>query len=260
MVKDPLRVRLFGYGVPYRARFDADGVVREAVDLARELRALTGVSVEEAESADGVWAVSVPFGRCGVHGLPCEHLVVHHAEEAYVDVLGAQGFSENAVQQGKMVHVVPGAVIRLRARPLPGRRVLVGFQTEDRTPLIGNAAPFTLDGEVPDAYDERLIKAHGTFDQVKSQAQADPQACAEALHGFFDAMAQRIAGDAEIAEVQARARDEGSYDVEDEMALCQRQRDLLRADVLERIENRDRDLFRFPGMFGGITTLFNAVR
>lgn len=46
---DPLKVRLFGYGVPYRARLTEEGVLlpletspeREAADLAGELAALT---------------------------------------------------------------------------------------------------------------------------------------------------------------------------------------------------------------------------
>ena len=37
MIKDPLRVRLFGYGVPYRVHFDADGGVQPLdTDVARE--------------------------------------------------------------------------------------------------------------------------------------------------------------------------------------------------------------------------------
>jgi hypothetical protein len=267
MAKDPLRVRLFGYGVPYRVRFDAAGTVQpvdtdatqEATDLARQLRALIGEAPLQAIDSQDTWAASVPFGRCGVEGLPHEHLVVHFASEAYLDVLTEEGFSEHPVAAGEMIHVAPGMINRLRARPRPGHRVLVGFQTEDRTPLKGNAAPFTLDGEVPEGYAERLIKTHGAFAEVKKMALADPAASAAVLKDFFAAMAQRLAGNEEIAAIQAQAREQGTYAVEDEAALCQRQQALLRPQVLERIQRGDEHLFRFPGMFGGITTLFNAM-
>ena len=151
-------------------------------------------------------------------------------------------------------------VARVRARPQPGRRVVVAFQTEDRTPLMGNAAPFTLDGEVPDDYAERLIKTNAAFSAVKQMAESDdPSACQETLSRFFDAMAERLSGDRQVLQVRDEARNAGTYEEVAEAASFARQRELLTDDVLARIECEDEQLFRFPGMFGGITTLFNAM-
>ena len=59
--RDPLRVRLFGYGVPYRVKFGPEGAVqpletgpaKEAEDLARELAALAGLGAEEGVVEEG---------------------------------------------------------------------------------------------------------------------------------------------------------------------------------------------------------------
>ncbi len=155
-----------------------------------------------------------------------------------------------------MVTVVPGMVIRVRARPRPGRRVVVAFQTEDRTPLLGNAAPFTLDGVVPDGYSERLRKCHAAFDQVRSLSLGE---CREALDLFFSGMATQIRGNEEIRAIQEEARGQGTYDADTQGAFFTRPRGLLNDEVIGRIRGQDAALFRFPGMFGGITTLFNLI-
>jgi hypothetical protein len=264
---DPLRARLFGYGVPYRARFGTDGEVlplktnpaREATDLANELALLIGTDGSSSQSEDGAWALSMPFGRCGVDGRPHEYLTIYNIEEGFLDVLTDKGYKARDITAGEPQPIVPGMVIRLRARPSAGRRVLVGFQTEDRTPLQGNAAPFTLDGIVPDAYDARLIKAHAAFHQLQTMSTEDPTNYRDTLEEFFSTMATAIAGNPEITQIQDEARRQGAYSVEDEKALNARQQALLKSEVLERIRNQDEALFRFPGMFGGITTLFNLV-
>jgi hypothetical protein len=264
---DPLRVRLFGYGVPYQVHLsNGDSVdplpttaTDEARDLAGELRVLRAGDGEPCAGDPSAWALSMPFGRCGVEGLPHEHLMVHHAREAWLDLLRPEGFEQCALRQGEITTLVPGVVARVRARPQPGRRVIVAFQTEDRTPLLGNAAPFTLDGEVPDDYAERLVKTHAAFAAARQMEARDSSAYREALSRFFDTMAARLAGDEQVRQVQEEARTAGAYDVEDEAASFARQRELLTDDVLSRIESRDEPLFRFPGMFGGVTTLFNAM-
>ncbi|NKB67776.1 MAG: hypothetical protein GKR89_12000 [Candidatus Latescibacteria bacterium] len=260
---DPLQVRLFGYGVPYRARWSEDGSVeplptdatREAADLAAELTALSGGGKGAAAEAD-TWAVSMPFGRCGVEDRPHEYLRAFNLAEGYLDVLTATGVDSVPLAAGEMVRIVPGAVVRLRARPAPGHRCLVAFQTEDRTPLSGNAAPFTLDGQVPDAYDQRLKVCHAAFAAVAALA-TDQRAAS--LQRFFATMAQGLSGNGDIARIQTQARAAGSYTSPDEDSLYQRQQALLSTDIIARIGAGDEALFRFPGMFGGITTLFNAL-
>lgn len=264
-----LSVRLFGFGVPYRAALsEADGVVPlptnadiEAVDLARAMAQLAGVKVDSIPVWDDAWAVSVPFGRCGLDGRPREHLMVHGAEEAYLDVLGLDDARETSVEPNQLVAIEPETVVRLRARPLAGQRVLVAFQTQDRTPLMGHAAPFTLDGEVPDDYAARLRKAHGAFTQVHALWRDDRQAYRGALEGFFGGMAKRLEGNPEVGAVSSEARRAGSYDTgdEDERALFEYQHSMIDEALLERIRAKDPELFRFPGMFGGITTLFNYL-
>ena len=264
---DPMRVRLFGYGVPYQIHLsDGDGVsplattaADEARDLALELRVLRDGTGELSAGDPDAWAYSMAFGRCGLEGLPHEHLIVHHAREAQLDLLSDRGYERRDLRQGEITTMVPAMVARVRARPQPGRRVVVAFQTEDRTPLQGNAAPFTLDGEVPDDYSDRLIATHAAFTAVQQKAEHDPSACRQALSHFFDAMAGRLAGDEQVRKIQEEARDAGTYEVEDEAASFGRQRGLLTDEVLTRIAARDEQLFRFPGMFGGITTLFNAM-
>ena len=265
---DPLRARLFGYGVPYRAHINANGEVtplatdahREATDLANELAALTDMDWIPTQAAEQTWALSMPFGRCGVAGRPLEYLTVHHIDSGFLDVLGPEGYEERSITAGIPQTITPGMVIRLRAQPQQGHRVLVGFQTEDRTPLQGNAAPFTLDGIVPDAYDARLGKAHAAFQQVQNMATTDPLGYRNTLKHFFTNMAKAIAANADIPKIQAEAQHQGAYSVADETIQNARQQALLTPQVLERIRKQDADLFRFPGMFGGITTLFNLIK
>ena len=149
-----------------------------------------------------------------------------------------------------------GAIVRFRARPLENHCVLVAFQTEDRTPLLGHAAPFTLDGEVPDDWRERLVKCHAAFDAA---ARVSDGGHRPLLERFFGTMAEKLAGDPEITAAQEQARREGSYAVEAEQALFDRQLALLDEAVLDRIHDQDEAVFRFPGMFGGVAPLFNLI-
>lgn len=264
---DPLRARLFGYGVPYRARLTPEGLLlpletspeREAADLARELSALEAQLAPPQNGEEVEWVTSVPFGRCGVENLPLEHLKVFHFSEGWLEVLTAEGHREVALAEGALVRIDPQSVVRLRARPRAGRRVLVAFQTQDRTPLLGNAAPFTLDGQVPDDYSTRLAKAQAAFVHTRSLATADPGAYREVLVGFFARMALKVASDPQVLETQTQARQEGAYGTGQEEALFARQQGLLSAEVIDRIGRQDPELFRFPGMFGGITTLFKIL-
>ncbi|MDP6699630.1 MAG: hypothetical protein QGH25_08270, partial [Candidatus Latescibacteria bacterium] len=83
---DPLNVRLFGYGTPYRVSIDAEGAVvagetdgeKEAENLCNTLCGHVGLA-DKPSSADaaGQWSYSMPFGRCGVNDLPREHLLVY---------------------------------------------------------------------------------------------------------------------------------------------------------------------------------------
>ena len=264
---DPLEVRLFGYGVPYRASRNADGTFQpletdsalEAEDLSHELNALVGLKAADRPGTDEDWAVSMAFGRCGVGARPREYLKIYHAREAYLDLLGRDGLEEKPFAAGEVATIFPGTVVRIRARPLPSRRVLVGFQTEDRTPLLGNAAPFTLDSFVPDAYDARFVKVHQAFQEAVRMAGEDSAAYAQTLDRFFGSMAEALKGKSEIAEIQEEARLAGSYSVADEKAIAARQRALLNPEVIDRVCTQDSDLFRFPGTFGGITTLFTLL-
>ena len=122
---DPLQVRLFGYGVPYRVEVDGDGGVKaidtdaaqEADALYRSIRLLKGlVGGSKSEKVGGEWAYSMPFGRCGVEGLPREHLVVHFSAEAHLDVLSAAGFETRRLYDGEIAHIEPGAVVPLDFR------------------------------------------------------------------------------------------------------------------------------------------------
>lgn len=263
---DPLKVRLFGYGVPYRVGLDADGGVepvdtdaaQEADSVYRSLRLLKGLvgSPRTGKTGDE-WAYSMPFGRCGVAGLPREHLVVHFCAEAYLDVLSEEGLETVELAEGEIAHIDPGTIVRLRALPLEGHRVLVAFQTEDRTPLLGNAGPFTLDGEVPEDWRERLIKCHAAFAEAAEQAKNGWHR--PLLQRFFEAMADKIAADREIPAIQEEARGAGSYDVIAEQVFFDRQRELLDETALERIKAQDEAVFRFPGMFGGVAPLFNLL-
>ena len=259
---DPLRARLFGYGVPYRVEVDETGAVAprttdaagEAARLCRALRQLR----EEGEGAtEGDWVYSLPFGRCGIQGRPREHIVAHFCAEAYLDVLSMDGVETQPLVDGGIADIEPGSVVRFRARPLEHCCVLVAFQTEDRTPLLGHAAPFTLDGEVPDDWRERLVKCHAAFDAAAARASDGGHRLL--LECFFGTMAEKLAGDPEVVVAQEQARREGSYAVEEEQTLFDRQHALLDEAVLDRIRERDEAVFRFPGMFGGVAPLFDLV-
>ncbi|MGB1717352.1 MAG: hypothetical protein ACPHSD_12385 [Candidatus Latescibacterota bacterium] len=255
--------RLFGYGTPYRVelgegkRFSvvetaAEG---EAQALAQTLSALRGEAVEGGE-ADARWAYSMPFGRCGIEGLPREHIQVHFTREAYIDVLGEGGVATRPVSNGEIIAIEPRAIVRLRARPIGGRRVLVAFQTQDHTPLHGNAGPFVVEGTAPEDWRQRLIYCHASFEET---AAMQPEERRAVLDSFFDAMTARIADVAEIAPLRESARAVGSYSVPDESLFFERQRALLSETTIARIARGDEGVFRFPGMFGGVAPLFSLV-
>ena len=286
-MSDPLRARLFGYGVPYRVEVDGAGAVAPrttdaAGEAARLCHALDQLRVgwgdasccpmvraehlsralrplrEKGEGAtDGDWVYSLPFGRCGIQGRPREHLIAHFCVEAYIDVLSMDGVKTQPLAAGEIADIEPGTIVRFRARALEDCCVLVAFQTEDRTPLLGHAAPFTLDGEVPDDWRERLVKCHAAFDTAA--ARASDGGHRPLLERFFGTMAEALAGDPEIAAAQEVARREGSYAVAAEQALFDRQLALLDEAVLDRIRDQDEAVFRFPGMFGGVAPLFNLI-
>ena len=263
---DPLKVRLFGYGTPYRVSIDAEGAVaaeetdeeKEADNLYGTLRVHVGLADNpSSQDAHGPWSYSMPFGRCGVDNLPREHLMVHNACEAHLDVLSDQGLVTRQLDEGEIAHIEPGTVVRLRALPRAGRLVLVAFQTEDRTPLSGNAGPYTLDGLVPEDWRERLVVCHAAFDETVKQAKNGwhrPQ-----LQRFFAAMTEGLSDSPEIATIQSDARAAGSYEVAEEHVFFDRQRALLDATALERIKAQDEAVFRFPGMFGAVAPLFNLI-
>ena len=264
-MRDPLGVRLFGYGTPYMGSSDADGAIiaaatdaqREAENLYRALREHVGAGDPSSTDAAGRWSYSMPFGRCGVDDLPREHLMIHNASEAHLDVLSDEGLATRLLEEGEIAHIEPGTVVRLRALSRADRLVLVAFQTEDRTPLSGNAAPYTLDAAVPDDWRERFAVCHAAFDETAELAKNGwhrPQ-----LHRFFAAMAEGLNGNPDIAAIQAGARGAGAYEVADERGLFDRQRGLLDAAALQRIKDRDEAVFRFPGMFGAVAPLFNLI-
>lgn len=259
---DPLRGRLFGYGVPYRVAVSAAGAVAprptdaadEAARLFRALRQLCGAG---GGATDGDWVYSLPFGRCGIQGRPREHITAYFCAEAHLDVLSVDGVKTQPLAAGALAAIEPGTIVRFRARPVENQCVLVAFQTEDRTPLAGHAAPFTLDGEVPDDWCERLVKCHAAFDAAAARIPSGEHR--PLLDRFLGTMADKLAGDPEITAARERARREGSYAVADEQALFDRQRALLDEAVLARIRDQDAALFRFPGMFGGVAPLFNLL-
>ena len=127
-----------------------------ASEAERLCRALCQLCGEGEGATEGDWVYSLPFGRCGIQGRPREHIIAHFCAEAYIDVLSMDGVETQPLAAGEIADIEPGSVVRFRARPLEHHCVLVAFQTEDRTPLLGHAAPLTLDGEVPDDWRERL--------------------------------------------------------------------------------------------------------
>jgi hypothetical protein len=258
-----LRTRLFGYAILYRAREVAGGFepvevdpAEEAQALARELQLHVGEAIEEqCETSDEV-GISVPFGRCGISGRPLEHVRIYHAEEAWVDALGPDGPRSTGVTEGETILVEPGAFIRFRARPRPGRRTLIAFQTEDRSPLAGHAAPLITAGErVPTDAGPRLDRTTAAFEALRLDAPAARTRQADML----TEMAAIVHGSAEVSAAQQAASDAGSYTAGPSPALFDDARGLLTRDVIERIGAADAALFRFPGMFGAVAPLFSLL-
>ena len=262
---DPLKARLFGYGVPYKVSLDNEGRVEavptngetEARELSESIKCLLDNNIELGSEAGG-WAYSMPFGRCGLDGLPREYLKVHHCSEAYLDRLSLQGLEVCPLRSGETVRIDPGSVVRLRAKPQAAARVLVAFQTEDRTPLAGHAAPFTMDGEVPDDYAERLRKCHLDFAAMQQLLVEEESGFRAVLNAFFGRMAVALKQNPAVEEARLEARDSGAYDADNEV-LFERQERLLTPEVVQRIAEGEEGLFRFPGMFGGVAPLFGLL-
>jgi hypothetical protein len=256
-----LASRLFGYAVLFRAR-PADGggfdpvetaAADEARALKRELQLFAGQPVDEGESDAGEVGISVPFGRCGIDGRPEEHVRVLHAQEAWVDRLTPGGLQTESVAEGETVRVTPGSFVRFRGVPRPGGRVLVAFHTEDRSPLSGHAAPLSRAGEeIPADAAGRLRVTTAAFEALG----ADPSAAADRLAEIFDEMRGTVDSSADVTAAQSVARGAGSYEASGAEDLFAASRDLLSAEVIDRIGAGDPALFRFPGMFGAVAPLF----
>ncbi len=259
-----LKTRLFGYGTPYRVQIGADGGLvpvdttpeEEAEALATLLSAL-GHDLPEVPVVDtDPWAYSMPFGRCGIEGLPREHIQVHFSREAYLDVLDEEGVTTHALSNGQIAAIEPGSIVRLRARALCAGRVLVAFQTQDHTPLHGNAGPFIYDVAVPEDWQERLVACHAAFERAAAMEAAGRR---EVLSSFFAAMASGLVGGAEIGSLRSAAESAGSYAAPDEAPFFARQQTLLDEHTVGRIRQADAGVFRFPGMFGGVAPLFSLI-
>ena len=256
-----LRTRLFGYAVLFRAR-EVSSAAYEPVHvtetaaaeaLARELELHVGQSVEPGISVSGEVGISVPFGRCGLSGRPLEHVRVHHAEQAWVDTLSLDGPSTREVAEGETILVEPGSIVRFRGRPRPGGRVLVSFQTEDRSPLAGHAAPLTLAGQdVPADPGPRLACTTAAFESLCR----DLTGARSRLDGLFSEMASVVGDTPEVARAQDLAATAGSYEAGGLPALFDDARAMLTPAVISRIRGADDPLFRFPGMFGAVAPLF----
>tara|TARA_B100001115_G_scaffold182763_1_gene179811 strand:- start:146 stop:952 length:807 start_codon:yes stop_codon:yes gene_type:complete len=256
--------RLFGYGIPYRVKCDKTvgfsvvetSAEQEAKVLASTLSNLQREAVLEGEM-DPLWAYSMPFGRCGIEGLPREYIQVHFSQEAYVDVLRGEGVATRAVSNGEVVAIEPRTVVRLRARPAKGGRVLVAFQTQDHTPLHGNAGPFVIEGPAPEDWRERLLYCYAAFEETSAMMSQERKVV---LDRFFDAMAVRIADVAEVHSLRESARTVGSYVTHDEDLFFDRQRVLLSETTMARVARADEEVFRFPGMFGAVAPLFSLIK
>lgn len=262
MSAGPLGARLFGYAILYPARLRGGGAgaacdplpvdpAEEARALAGELRChLEGGGSGAGQAGDEV-GLSVPFGRCGLDGRPLEHVRLYHVARAFVDVLTPGGSRSEPVEEGRTVLVAPGSVVRFRAFPRPGRRALVAFQTEDRTPLHGHAAPLTRPGDParPGAV-ERLRQTTDAFGEIWSGGDGS------SLESFFAGMAATIEGDPRVEAARLAARASGSYEAGADPSLFDQARELLTPEVLERIAGAEDDIFRFPGMFGAVAPLF----
>ncbi|MBT6148559.1 MAG: hypothetical protein HOH74_24200 [Gemmatimonadetes bacterium] len=256
-----LQARLFGYAILFRARDVAGGYEAVEVDaeeeaqaLARELQLHVGEVIGNSDGGPvDELGLSVPFGRCGIEGRPLEHVRIYHAEQAWVDTLGPGEPRSTAVAEGETILVEPGAFVRFRARPRPGRRVLIAFQTEDRSPLAGHAAPLTAAGQtVPTEAGPRLDQTTAVFESLWLDATAAQSRQAE----LFAHMATAVQNSTEVAAAQQSARDSGSYSVGGAADLFDLARSMLTEEVIERIGAADAALFRFPGMFGAVAPLF----
>ena len=266
-----LRTRLFGYAVLFRAREVAGGfepvevtAADEAEALARELELHVGESVEPDEvgvereigiSEIGISeiGISCPFGRCGIDGRPREHVRILHAEQAWVDTLGPGGLRTRAVAEGETILVEPGVFVRFRGRPRRGGRVLVAFQTEDRSPLFGHATPLTATGQtVPTDPGARLEQTTAALQTLG----LDAALARTRLRELFAHMARAVGHDADVAASQKAARAAGSYAAGPAAELFAKASRLLSPDVIHRIRGGDSTLFRFPGMFGAVAPLF----
>jgi len=275
---DPLRPRLFGYGLLYQARLSSSGELvpapaegpSEAMALAGALRALSakrasGDPVSPPNEAGGgredAWAVSVPFGRCGLEDRPLEYLIALGVSGGYLEELGPEGFAAYEVEADRIMTIVPGRIVRLRVRPRVGMRALVAFQTEDRTPLRGHAAPMSLSTRPsPQDHPARLQSAWQAFDSLCTMAQGDFSRYRLELDGFFARMSQALAGNGLLDQEQQEARQDGSYEVVDQRPLFERQQALLTGDLLDRVARADPEVFRFPGMFGAVCPLFSVLK
>ena len=150
----------------------------------------------------------------------------------------------------------PGSVQRLRARPVAGGRVLVAFQTEDRTPLLGHAAAWAGAESVPDDAEGRVLLTHRAFGELEQSGEAQIR---ERLTAFMAQMGQRLAGDARVREAHEQAEKAGSYAAGGADELFRRQQALVSPQILTRIAAGEDGRFRFPGMFGAVAPLFDLV-
>jgi hypothetical protein len=266
-IDNVLSQRLFGYGIPYEVEIDSSGKFSpvkgkanvQALELSKTLeswlREGKNHSVSEAESS---WAYSMPFGRCGLAGLPLEHLQVFDAEEIHVDVLSEAGLERKLISENDIILIRPLTVIRLRLRSKPGRRAIVAFQTEDQTPLAGNAGPYSLQGVdlSTDPFD-RFVESQEAFEQTSSM---DSKKRNQELAAFFSEMESNFKDVSELEFLQGSARSAGSYDARDQNTFFMRQKILLTDGVLDRISKGDPELFRYPGMFGAVAPLFSLLK
>ncbi|MEE3232670.1 MAG: hypothetical protein VX294_00760 [Candidatus Latescibacterota bacterium] len=262
-----LSQRLFGYGIPYEVEIDSSGKFSpvkgkanvQALELSKTLESWSregkNYSVSEAESS---WAYSMPFGRCGLAGLPLEHLQVSDAEEIHIDVLSEAGLERKLISENDIILIKPLTVIRLRLRSKPGRRAIVAFQTEDQTPLAGNAGPYSLQGvTLPTEPLDRFVASQEAFEQTSSMGSKDRN---QELAVFFSEMALNLKDISELELLQDSARSAGSYDVGDQNTFFMRQKVLLTEGVLDRISKGDPEMFRYPGMFGAVAPLFSLLK
>tara|TARA_B100000902_G_scaffold203032_1_gene193581 strand:+ start:847 stop:1650 length:804 start_codon:yes stop_codon:yes gene_type:complete len=257
--------RLFGYGIPYQVEIDSFGKfspIRMKIDeKALELSKTLKFWLERAPQSlarGSIYSYSMPFGRCGLGALPLEHLQIFDAEEAYLDVLSEDGFSTKLIGEKDTILIKPETVIRLRLKSKGDRRAFVAFQTEDQTPLSGNAGPYTLNGvSLPSDPFERFMASHEAFEQTSQMEIASRN---RELSGFFTHMSSNIKNRSKMQSIQEKARSVGSYDKRDQTPFFSKQKSLLTTEVLELIARRDQELFRFPGMFGAVAPLFPLLK